>query len=296
MTLERTIKPTLTPFLLNAGDTINLTLSRGKAWNMTLLGSTAAITKHGTPPYNDSGHYRGNVAVYEFSAQVEINGQPHTFRREVGSQASFYQPWVVDGVTIWFDASAAAFTHHGGFMEEKDWRQSYICCPSRLTRWAVQEEGLGICPETLCDWFPNPKRPLDIRDCYTGEDCWMGPYNGGSTHCGLDINMAIGTPLFAPFALDTQYLFHNIASNFGNNRWIGQRLWPDGSLWQIQAHHVVEVTVPPHTPLRAGQAYASAAGIAYGATPHSHFLWRISEQGGTYLLDPWILFERTRPS
>jgi len=262
---------------------------------MTLLGSTAAIAKHGTTPYNDPGHYRGNIAVYEFSAEVEINGSKHTFRREVGSQASFYQPWSVDGVTIWFDASAAAFTHSGGFIEEKDWRMGAICCPHRLTRWAVQEEGLGICPEPLRDWFPNPKRPLDIADCYTGEDCWMGPYNGGSTHCGLDVNMPIGTLLSAPFSLDTQYLLRSVASNFRNNCWMGERLWPDGSMWQIKTSHIVEVTVPPRTPLKAGEVYATAAGTAYGRVPHTHFVWCVSEQGGTYLLDPWILFNNTPP-
>jgi hypothetical protein len=213
--------------------------------------------------------------------------------REVGSQASFYQPWVVDGVRIWLDASAAAFSHRGGFMEEKDWRGGLICCPQRLTRWAVQEEGLPICPEPLHDWFPNPKRPLDIRDCFTGEDCWMGPYNGGATHCGLDINMPIGTPLRAPFAADTQRSYDSVASGANNNRWIGERLWPDGSLWQIQTSHVVEVFPPPHTPLRAGEVYASAAGIAYGITPHTHFIWRVWDQGATYYLDPWILFAET---
>ena len=295
MILNRAVKPTLTPFILNTGDTLNLTLSCGKVWTMTLLESKAFVIKRGAPPVNDAGHERGDILAYGFDALAEINGRRVEFAREVGTQASFYQPWVVDGVRIWFDASAAAFAQRGGFIAEKDWREGLVCCPQRLTRWAVQEEGVAVCPEPLHDWFPNPKRPLDIRDCYMGEDCWMGPYNGGTAHCGLDINMPIGTPLFAPFALDTQRVYDSLASGAGNNRWFGERRWPDGSIWQIQTSHIVEATVPPHAPVRAGAQYAIAAGTAYGQVPHTHFIWRVIEQGATCLLDPWILFAETGP-
>ncbi|MCL1909798.1 MAG: hypothetical protein FWG05_02565 [Kiritimatiellaeota bacterium] len=296
MNLKRTVKPTITPFCLDAGDSIDLTLSNGKVWTMKLLESTARVANRANPEYNDGGHVRGNIGVYEFDALAVINGRSRTFHREVGAQTSFYQPWNIDGVTIWFDASAAAFRERKGFMVEKDWRDGFICCPTRLTRWAVQEEGAGICPEPLRECFPNPKRPLSINDCYMGEDCWMGPYNGAAAHCGLDINMRIGTPLFAPFSMDTQRLFNSLACGDRNNRWIGERRWQDGSIWQFQCHHIVETTLPANAPVRAGEQYATAAGVSYGETPHSHFMWRVCEHGGSNWLDPWILMSQTPPA
>ena len=53
----------------------------------------------------------------------------------------------------------------------------------------MQEAGLPICPGPLAPWFPGAVNPPNIRDCYNGEDCWMGPYGGAAAHCGLDINM-----------------------------------------------------------------------------------------------------------
>ena len=48
--------------------------------------------------------------------------------------------------------------------------------------------------------------------------------------------------------------------------------------------------VPERTPLKAGTPYATGAGVAVGSHQHSHFMFRVLEQGGDYLLDPWILF------
>lgn len=290
MLLERCIKPTLTPFHLNPNDTLRLTLSSRGIWEMTLEAASAEVVARGFDRYHDRGHARGDISVYAFTATVRINGTPYVMRREVGSQASFYEPWTIDGVDIWFDAAACCFTSRGGFIEEKDWGAGLICKPDRLTRWAVQEAGHPICPGPLHDWYPNPSRTLGIGECYTGEDCWMGPYNGGAAHCGLDINMPAGTVLTAPIDLDDHYLFNNLSAGFNNNRWIGVRRWPDGSEWQVQTHHLIGMMVPERTPLKAGTAYATTAGTAVGRSQHTHFLWRLIEQGGAYLLDPWILF------
>lgn len=199
MRLERTVKATITPFELNPDDTLELTLGNGRCWKLTLLGATAEVVQRGFDRYRDGGHAASDITVYAFTATVRINGCEHTFRREVGSQACFYEPWLIDGVRIWFDAAACTFKENGGFMEEKDWKGGFFCKPFKLTRWAVQEAGLSICPEPLGDWYPNPTGMLDIRNCYTGEDCWMGPYNGGAAHGGLDINMPAG-PVTDPAA------------------------------------------------------------------------------------------------
>jgi len=290
--LYRTSKPTLTPFGLNHGDSLHFTLRNGGSWEMTLLDTSAEVVAHDYAACGnqDTGHGSGDVSAYAFSCTVKVNGREHVLRREVGTQASFYEPWGIDGVNVWFDATARIFKTSGGFMVEKDWSVGLICKPSHAARFAVHEADLPICPEPLQPWYPNAVGRLDIHDCYFGEDCWMGPYGGAATHCGLDINMPAGTFLTAPIAFDDQYLFHSTAAGFTNNRWRGIRRWPDGSEWHLQTHHQIDMLVPERTPLPAGTPYATAAGVSVGAFEHTHFLFNVTEQGGTYLLDPWILF------
>lgn len=194
-----------------------------------------------------------------------------------------------DGVRLWFDAASCTFKEMGGFMEEKDWKGGMLCKPFKLTRWALQEEGLPICPEPLGDWYPNPSGTLDIRNCYTGEDCWRGPYNGGATHGGLDINMPAGTILTTPIDLDDQFLYRSLKAGFTNNNWIAHRRWADGSTWELITCHIIDMLVPERTPLKRGTPYATTAGTFVGAHEHTHFTWRVWEQGGSYFLDPWIL-------
>ena len=289
MILQRTIKPTLTPFELNPDDVLELTLADGRRWTLTLLNASAEVVARGFDRYHDGGHAGGDITVYAFSARVLINGREHTMRREVGSQACFYEPWIIDGVRVWFDAAACAFKEMGGFMEEKDWKGGLFCKPFKLTRWAVQQAGLAICPGPLGDWYPNPSGMLDIRNCYTGEDCWMGPYNGGAAHGGLDINMPKGTVLTAPFDLDDHFLYNSVAAGFNNNRWTGSRRWADGATWELGACHLIDMLVAEHTPLKRGTGYATTAGTRVGFHEHTHFIWRVFEQGGAYFLDPWLL-------
>jgi hypothetical protein len=292
MILRRQAKSTLTPFLLDHGDTFQFTLSSGRVWEMTLGATRAEIlarTKFGGAA-RDPAAKHGDIAAYGFSAEVSINGRPHTLSRVVGTQASFYEPWQIDGVEIWFDAAACIFDAHGGFMGEKDWSLGFLCQPPRHARFAVQEQGRGLCPEPIHPWYANPSRRINIADCYNGEDCWMGPYSGGAAHCGLDVNMPAGTILSAPINFDHHYLFASTAAGYANNRWRGVRRWPDGSEWWLQCHHQVDMLVPVGGPLTAGTPYATGAGVAVGAHEHSHFMFRVLEQGGDYLLDPWILF------
>ena len=290
MTLDRTAKATVTPFGLNHGDTLRFTLSDGRVWEMTLLATSARVSAQGFHAEHDPGHARGDIFAYAFEARVLVNGSEHRLHREVGTQASFYQPWEIDGIRIWFDAAACAFKAAGGFIEEKDWGIGLICMPAHKARFAVQEASRPVCPEPMHPWYPNTTGRIDIHECYGGEDCWMGPYNGGAAHCGLDINMPAGTALSAPITFDDHYLFHTTAAGFPNNRWRGIRRWPDGSRWELQAHHLIAMLVPERTSLARGTAYATTAGTAVGSHEHTHFIFRVIEQGGEYLLDPWILF------
>jgi hypothetical protein len=290
--LLRASKPTLTPFGLHHGETLYFTLRSGRAWEMTLLDTSAEVIARDYASYGntDIGHGVGDISAYAMTCTVRVNGHDYQMRREVGTQATFYEPWTIDGVHVWFDAAACAFAAAGGFMVEKDWRFNLLCQPNHAARFAVHEADLPICPEPLHPWYPNETGALDIRQCYHGEDCWMGPYGGIAAHGGLDINMPAGTVLTAPISFDDHYFINSLASGFLNNRWRGVRRWPDGSEWWLQVAHVIELTVPERVPLAAGTPYASAAGVWVGDFEHSHFVFRIHEQGGDYMLDPWIVF------
>jgi hypothetical protein len=289
MKFERKIKSTLTPIELNKDDSLVLTLSDGTKWEMKLLDTSAEVIERAENLFIDPGHEGGDIAAYAFEAAVLINGREVTMRREVASKNTFYKPWEVDGVRIWFDAASCAFKTRGGFMAEKDWHSGLICCPGGHTRWAVQESGMEICPEPLHDWYPNPSGKLDISECYLSNDCWMGPYNGGAAHCGLDINMPSGTVLTAPIDFDEHFLYDSLASGDNNNRWMGIRRWPDDSIWVLNSSHLIDMLVETLVPMKRGTPYATTAGTHVGAREHTHFIWRIFEQGGAYYLDPWIL-------
>lgn len=290
--LRRKAKPTLTPFGLNHNQTIDFMLSDGRMWQMTLVSTSAEVIArdYAAYGYHDPGHASGDISAYTFTAEVLVNGEIHRLHREVGTQSSFYEPWELDGVRIWFDAVSCIFKDDGGFIDEKDWRSGLICMPQQNARFAIQEATLPICPEPLYPWYANESRQLDIDKCYNGEDCWMGPYGGGATHCGLDINMPAGTVLSAPLTFDDHYLVRSTEAGFKNNYWRGIRRWPDGSEWWLESAHMSSIIVPERTLLKRGTEYAIGAGVFVGSHEHTHFNFRVIDQGGEYLLDPWILF------
>ena len=134
---------------------------------------------------------------------------------------------------------------------------------------------------------------LRIEECYRGEDCWLGAYNGASAHGGLDVNHPPGTPLWAPVDLDEQFYFGSLEMGHKNNRWRGLRRWADGSEWILEALHMTELTVPEHMPLRRGKQFAWGAGVHSGVVGHSHFVFKVYDRGELVYLDPWILFWQT---
>jgi hypothetical protein len=281
--VQRAAKDTLTPVELDWSDELHFKLRDGGVRKLKLVKTEARITE-GT---------RLNVKKYAFTSSFEIDGEAFTIERIVPAQESFYEPVVMRGMRIWLDAVSDIFVADGGFMQEKDAAIGIVCQPKRKARLAVNDERDRICPEALAWWYPEKGDRLDVRNCYRGEDVWMGPYDGKLAHGGLDINMKSGTPLHAPIDFDDQFLFHSLAAGQNNNRWRGIRRWPDGSVWWLQAHHLNKMLVPERTPLKRGQLYAETAGVHIGAREHSHFAWRITDEGEDYWLDPWIFFRQT---
>ena len=290
--VRRTTKQTLTAVELSREQTLELTLSSGDLWKLEVVDTGAEAVQ--TTRKEIHLEEPGTVTEIHFHADVKINGNPHTFEREISSQRSFYEPWVVDGVRIWLDAVDDVF----GFMDEIHG----ICRSNKIarvpevrymdSRWALQEERLRICPDILAPWCPLPDEGLRIDMCYRGEDTWMGTYRGRTlqAHGGLDINHPKGTPLFAPLDLEDNFLFERIDTGQKNNFWRGIRRWGNGCEWILETAHMVELTVPEHQPVKKGTQYAFGAGAAVGVVEHSHFIFRVYDDGNLYLLDPWILF------
>lgn len=297
----------LTPVELNHGDALRFKLRDGRVRTIILRDSRAEILER---PKKLPG------LVYAFSADLLIDGHPLTLQRYVCTQESFYEPWVVNGLRIWFDMALDTFRKIPERYPGTGHRRAR---PHKDARFAIHDASLPLCPQEMRPWYPNERLRLSIGDCYNGEDCWMGPYLGQACHRGLDLNHRKGDPLWAPIDFDDQWLFHSVARGQDNNRWRGIRRWPNGDVWALQTHHLIQLRVPEHTPLKAGTHYADAAGVRVGSHHHSHFEFMIArppdgrvpdfDSGETlktmiyeeiadprprqpvlFHLDPWILF------
>ncbi|MBN2450284.1 MAG: hypothetical protein JXR77_07835, partial [Lentisphaeria bacterium] len=306
-TYEYAATETLTPVELNHGDTLRFTLRNGEVRTLVLEDTGAEILER--PPGLPG-------VVYGFSCRLLVDGQPLTMRRDVCTQESFYEPVVVNGLRLWFDAVLETFRILPmRYPHEGNRRQR----PHKDARFAVQDATLRICPQTMHAWYPNDQGWISVAACYNGEDCWMGPYLGKACHGGMDINHPRGEPLWAPIDFDDHWLFDSLEAGDNNNRWRGLRHWPNGHLWALQTHHLIRLRVPEHTPLRAGTLYADAAGVYVGSHDHTHYEFKIvtrdanpppdfdsgrtletrildeaadprPEQPRVFHLDPWILF------
>jgi len=290
MIIRRRAKPTLSAVEMHHGETLEFKLRDGSVREMTLESTEAKIVRTtlrspGTPE-------PGATTVYRFRADLRIGGDLTTLEREVGSQRSFYEPWVINGVRVWLDCVDAIFGFmretHGPCRSAENGMEGYP--PRPHARFALQDTTLRICPEPLHPWCPLPSGGLRIENCYRGEDCWLGAYDGADAHGGLDINHPKGTPLWAPLDIDDHFYFNSLATGHNNNRWRGIHRWPDGSEWILQAHHMTELIVNEHEPIMKGRQFARGAGVLSGEVDHSHFVFKIHDCGETILLDPWILF------
>lgn len=290
MILRRQATDTLTAVEMMHDDTLQFRLLDGRTAAIELLDTGAEILH--TTLKEPGIEEPGAETTYGFWADFRIDGAAVRMEREVGTQTSFYEPWNVGGMRIWLDAVDAIFdflreTHGPCRLQENC---AHSSPPRRHARLALQDAAARICPEAVLPWCPLPDGGLRIEECYRGEDCWMGAYDGASAHGGLDINHPEGTPLYAPIDLDDQFLYNSTEMGHNNNRWRGIRRWPNGSQWVLTSCHMTGLTVSEHQPLQRGQQYAEGAGVWVGVVEHSHFAFAIFDRGELIRLDPWILF------
>ncbi|MEI6422444.1 MAG: hypothetical protein WCP55_09515 [Lentisphaerota bacterium] len=278
--MKRKAKDTLTAVEMNRGEIEEFELVSGETVRVELVSTNARVLRTTLKQLKVEEHTARTD--YCFSCVLKINGQEHALEREASTQQSFYEPWVIAGIRIWFDAVDDIFE----FLTENHGE----CRPRKHARFAFQDASLRICPEPLHSWCPLPEGGLRIENCFMGEDCWLGAFNGVEAHGGLDINHPVGTPLWAPLDIHDHFYFNSLAMGHNNNRWRGIHRWANGSEWILQAHHMTELTVKEHQPIMKGQQFARGAGVFSGGIDHSHFVFKIHDYGETILLDPWILF------
>ncbi len=285
MIVQKHARPTLTAVELDVDDELHFTLADGTVRRIRLVGTHAWVTR--TNLEAPKASRRGGFTTYVFGCKLEIDGIHFAVMREVPTRRSFYEPREFLGLRLWLDAVDDLFD---AFLNESHGD----CRPRRKARLAIQDATLEVAPTLLHPWCPLPEGGLRIEDCYRGEDCWLGTYDGGDAHGGLDINHPAGTPIFAPVPIDDHEMFDTLADGANNNRWRGMRVWPDGSTWVLQVHHVIRGHFAEHQPIPAGAHMLDGAGVLTGDHEHSHFVFGVIEPGETFddriLLDPWILF------
>lgn len=275
-------KETISVAEMDRGDVLEFKLKNGERRVFELVSTSARVLYSNLKELKKA--QAGGGTVYEMSCTLKAEGELVTLRRYVCTQEAFYEPWVINGVRIWFDAvsdiEAFITFKHGP------------CKPSKQARFALQDATLRICPEEVLPWYDNPARFIDIGITQNGDDCWMGAFSGADAHNGLDINQAAGTLNYAPIDFDEHYLFESLAAGDNNNRWRGVRRWANGDTWMLQTHHLLSLLVPAGTALKAGTAFCSGAGVKYGAHEHSHYMFKVLPAGATeeVLIDPWIVF------
>jgi len=282
MTKRKQAKDTITAVELNKGETLEFRLLNGDVRRVALLDTGAEVTE--TTIETAGREEPGGRTNYRFWCWLAVEEEEYRLEREVSTQRSFYDPWRIAGMDLWFDAVDDIFT----FLQETHG----ACRPGADARFGIQDASVRICPVQVHAWCPLPDGGLRIEDCYNGEDCWLGAYFGASAHGGLDINHLPGTPLWAPIDLDDHFYFNSLEMGHNNNRWRAIRRWPNGSEWILQAHHMTALTVQEHTTIQAGVQFASGAGVLSGSHDHSHFVFKVHDEGETVMLDPWILFRQ----
>ena len=102
MIIKKQTKSTLTPVEMDIGDILHFTLKNGDVGRLKLLSTGARVVSTDLKSFEKE--VDGAITIYRFFCQIEVNGKLYRLEREVPTQKSFYDPWEIEGITIWFDA------------------------------------------------------------------------------------------------------------------------------------------------------------------------------------------------
>jgi PKD repeat protein len=283
-TIVREAKSTITPVEMNIGDILEFKLKNGEVRTIKMEATNALVLM--TNLNKLLTYQKGGGTLYHFTCKLNIDGHSMQLERYVGTQESFYEPYVINGLRIWFDGVAAIIDN--GIVSETHGK----CKPGKAARFGISDMTERICPERVYSFYDNPSSFIRISDTFNGDNCWMGAYNGYEAHGGLDVNQEPGVPNYSPIAFDNQFFFNSLAKGDNNNRWRAIRKWENGDEWIVQNHHVINLFIPEHTPVKAGAKIIEASGVNSRQVQHAHYVFRLNSplEEEEILLDPWILF------
>lgn len=267
---------------MNIGDTLFYTLKNGQQRSFTLLETSASPLFTFENPDN---RYESGI-VYRMSCKILADGVETDLIRIVSAQQSYYEPWHINGVSLFFDA----VKNINDFIYDNHGSTGGSAYPKKDARFAFVEYEDDFADQKLRPWYPNHNNFLSIKEAYTGANLWLGGYLKTEAHNGLDVNIPNNTVLWAPIDFDDQYYFNSVEKGDNNNRWMGIKTWPNGDKWILRTHHMVKLLVPQHTPLQQGTLYGTVGGVYYGTYPHIHFYFIWEKDGISMALDPWMIF------
>lgn len=285
--ITRTAKNTITPVLLNKGDILEFKLKNGQVRTLQLLETNASIIRSNVKDFHEEYNLQANGGtICEFSCKVLVDGHIMTMQRYLPTQESYYEPYIINGMRIWFDAVKDYFNF---FSLKHGW-----CEPRADARFAVSDATDPVAPD-LVEWYPIDNPFLDVNDSYLGDDVWMGPFMGVEPHGGMDVNTPRGTPLFTPFEItkeDNQWLSTNFEPkpHYFASAWSAIKNWQNGSEWHLRFAHLDNYLVSEHTPLKKGTQIAEAAGTGVGHEEHTHFGFRIRDEKENTVDDKVMVF------
>src|SRR5690606_36253901 len=112
----REAKSTITPIEMDIGDTLKFKLRNGQVRTLVLEETAADVVITNLNELKKD--QPGGATLYHFTGKVSVDGHSMEMERYVGSQESFYEPYVINGLRIWFDGVAAIseviIGEHGG--------------------------------------------------------------------------------------------------------------------------------------------------------------------------------------
>ncbi len=274
-------KKTLTVVELNEGDEIKYELQSGRIVHLKIIGNQSEIIFSTIDSLRKGSS--NDASVFKMECQINIDGQNLNMIRYVPAQESFYVPYNVNGLRIWFDALKSL---------DQLYKENHgDCVPKKHVRLALHDATLPICTEEITNWCSIPDDFPNVNLSYRGEDTWLGTYFGTDLHGGLDINMPSNSSLWAPISLDYNYIFNSIKSGQNNNRWRALKQWENGDIWILQTHHLNQLIVPEFKEIQKGTKYAYTAGTLAGSHTHTHFVFKVKQPGfDEFFIDPWIIF------
>ena len=274
-------KNTLSVVEINSNDQVNYTLQNGRIVQIKLIETSTKILFTTLDKMKQGSE--SDATIYSMECTLEIDGQEIKMVRYVPVQQSFYEPYIVNGLMIWFDGLSSL----DEFFNENHGK----CLPNKEARFAFHDARFPICPVEMSNWVVKRNEKIGVMGAYSGNDTWLGSYFGADLHGGLDINMPSNTSLYAPIDFDQHYFFNSVKAGDNNNRWRGVKKWENGDTWYLQTHHLNQLLIPELQPISKGQKYAYTAGTWVGTSPHTHFVFKVMQPGFEgYLMDPWLIF------